>query len=117
MDEYLTVMVYSVTVIAFAFLAYIVSRLLRPEKLEKEKYTTYECGEEPITPAWYQYSLQYYMYAILFVIFDVEILFLYPWALQMKNTEIFVAGMIFLFIVFVGLVYEWSKGILEWQKT
>jgi NADH:ubiquinone oxidoreductase subunit 3 (subunit A) len=92
-----------------------ISKIIRPDKKEPEKYTTYECGETPFSIAWHQYNIQYYMYAILFVIFDVEILFLYPWALKTDNIGIFVAGVLFLFIVFVGLVYEWKKGALQWQ--
>jgi|Deesub1362B_J571_1020462.scaffolds.fasta_scaffold00517_24 NADH:ubiquinone oxidoreductase subunit 3 (subunit A) len=115
LEEYVTVAVFTGVVVVFSLIALVFSKLIRPSKSEPEKRTVYECGEKPFSDAWHQFSVQYYMYAILFVIFDVEILFLYPWAIKTQNTEIFAAGLLFLFIVFAGLVYEWRKGALEWQ--
>jgi|Deesub1362A_J573_1020465.scaffolds.fasta_scaffold00076_69 NADH:ubiquinone oxidoreductase subunit 3 (subunit A) len=115
LESYIPVLVFTLTVLGFSGIALLLSRVIRPENPEEEKYLTYECGEEPVGDAWYQYSVQYYMYAILFVIFDVEILFLYPWALSLKNMAIFLVGVVFLIIVFLGLAYEWKKRALEWQ--
>ncbi len=114
LQEYTTVMVFTGAVVVFSLLGLLVSRTLRPNRDEEEKRVVYECGEKPFGDAWHQFSIQYYMYAILFIIFDVEILFLYPWALRMANPEILAAGILFLFIVFLGLIYEWKKGVLEW---
>lgn len=107
--------VFAAVGIAFPVASLILSRLLRPIKPTPEKLSTYECGELPVGGAWHQYNVQYYMYAILLVIFDVEVLFLYPWAVVYLLPGAFAAGIIFLLIVFLGLVYEWKKGVLEWQ--
>ena len=114
-EEYMAVLVFVGVVVVFSFLGLLASRILRPSKEEREKRTVYECGEKPFVDAWHQFNVQYYMYAILFIIFDVEILFLYPWALKVSRIDIFAAGLIFLFVVFIGLVYEWKKGALKWQ--
>jgi len=117
-DNYIPVVIFAAVGLAFPAGALIFSRLVRPAvRPTPEKLSTYECGELPIGDAWHQYNVQYYMYAILLVIFDVEILFFYPWAVVYYDLGIGVltAGIIFLFIVFVGLLYEWRKGVLEWQ--
>lgn len=116
-EYYVPVIVFAAVGIAYPVTALIFSKLVRPAKPTPEKLSTYECGEVPIGSAWHQYNVQYYMYAILLVIFDVEVLFFYPWALVYYELGIGVltAGIIFLIIVFLGLVYEWKKGVLEWQ--
>jgi NADH-quinone oxidoreductase subunit A len=102
--------------------ALIVSRILRPSNPTREKTSTYECGEVPIGEAWVQFNVRYYLYALLFVIFDVEAVFLIPWAVSfrsMGSLELmylsFIEMMLFLFIFVVALIYAWRKGILKWQ--
>lgn len=94
------------------------ARLLAPRRFESLKGITYECGMLPIGQYWTQYHVRYYLFAILFVIFDVEAVFLFPWAAVLKTvgTPAFVEMMIFLAILLFGLAYAWRKGILEWER-
>jgi NADH-quinone oxidoreductase subunit A len=91
--------------------------LLRPSKPSPAKVEAYECGEPVIGKAQVQYNIRYYLAALLFVIFDVEVIFLLPWAVTF--TELgkagFAAVMIFILILFLGWAYAWRKGALEWQ--
>ena len=98
-------------------LALTASRLLRPKTGGPERYTTYESGIEPMGEAWVQFNIRYYMFALVFVIFDVETIFLYPWAVSFNQIGItaFIETIIFLFILIVGLIYAWRKGALEWS--
>ena len=79
--------------------------------------TTYESGMEPIGGAWIQFNIRYYMFALVFVIFDVETVFLYPWAVAFHSLGLlaFVEALIFIAMLVIGLVYAWRKGALEWS--
>lgn len=116
-DNYIPVVIFTLIGLAFPAVNLILSKIVRPSRPNPVKLSTYECGEIAIGDAWHQYNVQYYMYAILLVIFDVEVLFFYPWAVVYYNLGIAAlsAGVLFLLIVFIGLVYEWKKGVLEWQ--
>ncbi|HEY9876837.1 MAG TPA: photosynthetic/respiratory NAD(P)H-quinone oxidoreductase subunit C [Leptolyngbyaceae cyanobacterium] len=93
------------------------SRLFRPVSRGPARRTTYESGMEPIGGAWIQFNIRYYMFALVFVIFDVETVFLYPWAVAFNQLGLlaFVEALIFIAILVVGLVYAWRKGALEWS--
>lgn len=93
------------------------SRLLRPGRRGPERRTTYESGMKPIGGAWIQFNVRYYMFALVFVIFDVETVFLYPWAVAFNRLGLlaFVEALIFITILVVGLAYAWRKGALEWS--
>ena len=93
----------------------IVSRLIRPENPNPRKLSSYECGEEPIGVGWVRYHVRYYLYALVYIIFAVETVFLFPWAVVLKEIGLFgfVAMMIFLAILVVGFVYEWMQGALD----
>jgi len=93
------------------------SFLIHPRKTTEQKITTYECGVDTIGPTWVQFKTSYFMYALLFVIFDVETIYLYPWAVQFKNLGLFafIEMIVFLFILIVGLWYAWKEGALEWK--
>jgi NADH-quinone oxidoreductase subunit A len=95
----------------------ILAQFLRPRKPNKVKLETYECGVETVGDAWVQFKVQYYLYALVFLVFDIEMLFLFPWAVAMNQLPIFgiVVMITFIAILGVGLAYAWRKGALEWN--
>ena len=92
-------------------------RLLGPNKPDAAKLSPYECGFEAFENTRMKFDVRYYLVAILFIIFDLEIAFLFPWAIVLDDIGMFgfVAMMIFLLVLVVGFVYEWQKGALEWE--
>jgi len=97
--------------------ALVLSWLIRPKARSPERRTTYESGIEPIGGAWIQFNIRYYMFALVFVIFDVETVFLYPWAVAFSQLGLlaFIEALVFITILVIGLVYAWRKGALEWS--
>ncbi|GAB4217342.1 MAG: photosynthetic/respiratory NAD(P)H-quinone oxidoreductase subunit C [Synechococcales cyanobacterium] len=97
--------------------ALLASRILSPVKRQGLRSTTYESGIDPRGQAWIQFNIRYYMFALVFVVFDVETVFLYPWAVAFHRLGLlaFVEALIFIAILVVGLVYAWRKGALEWS--
>jgi len=99
----------------------ILSALLRPTIKDENKATTYECGEPPIGSSWVRFDMRFYTFALVFLILDVEVAFLYPWALIFKSLKsvpfIFLEVAVFIAILVVGLVYVWYKGDLDWVKS
>jgi len=93
------------------------SLLVAPRSENKVKLETYECGIETEGPSWLQFKVGYYLFAILFLIFDVETVFLFPWAVVMKKLGMvaFIEILVFLTILTLGLVYAWKKGALKWE--
>jgi len=106
--------------LVFGLGALIFSWFLRPYRPTDEKRTTYECGERPIGSAWVQFNTQYYVIALLYVVFAVGALFVAPWAAQYRaliaryGTFGFVEMLIFLAVLAIGLIYAWGKGVLRW---
>ena len=94
----------------------IISNLVRPTSQGGERRTTYESGIESFGTQNIQFNIRFYMFALIFVLFDVETLFLYPWAVNFNNLGLlaFIEALIFVFILLLGLVYAWRKGALEW---
>jgi NADH-quinone oxidoreductase subunit A len=92
--------------------------VLRPSRFSEEKLTTYECGENPQGSAWVQFNIRFYVFALIFIVFDVEAVFLLPWAVVFKSIGpiAFVEGLVFIAILVVGLAYVWRKGDLEWVR-
>jgi NADH:ubiquinone oxidoreductase subunit 3 (subunit A) len=90
--------------------------ILGPKKPNPIKQTTYECGIETVGDSWVQFKAQYYIFALVFLVFDVETVFLFPWAVRLGSLGMFavVEGFIFILILIAGLVYTWRKGMLEW---
>jgi NADH-quinone oxidoreductase subunit A len=88
-----------------------------PRKPNPTKYTTFECGMETIGNSRVQFNFRYYFFALLFVIFDVQVVFLYPWAVELKQLKLFglVEMLVFILIMMVGFVYAWRKGALKWK--
>lgn len=98
-------------------LAFLLGTLLGSRRPDAEKLAPYECGFEAFEDARMKFDVRYYLVAILFIIFDLEIAFLFPWAVALDaiGTAGFVAMMVFLFILVIGFIYEWKKGALEWE--
>lgn len=90
--------------------------ILRPKKANPIKQSTYECGIETVGDSWVQFKAQYYIFALVFLIFDVETVFLFPWAVKLGQLGLFAVmeGIVFILILMLGLVYTWRKGMLEW---
>jgi len=95
-----------------------IARILQARNPHPVKISTYECGELPEGESWIQFNIRFYVVALVFLIFEVEIIFLFPWALVFKDLGLFafVEMMIFVFILLVGLAYVWAKGDLDWDK-
>ncbi|MCS6833695.1 MAG: NADH-quinone oxidoreductase subunit A [Flammeovirgaceae bacterium] len=114
--------------IVFMLVALTVARLIRPHRPNEEKLTTYECGEDPVGNARGQFNIRFYIVALIFVLFEVEILFLFPWATVFSEKSLLeqtkgrwgwfslIEVIIFVFLLVVGLAYAWRKGFLEWIK-
>ena len=96
--------------------AIVTAGILGPKRPNPVKQTTYECGIETVGDSWVQFKAQYYIFALVFLIFDVETVFLFPWAVKLGHLGLFavIEGIIFIVILLAGLVYAWRKGMLEW---
>lgn len=106
-------------VVAFLFPAggVLTAWLLAPRRPDPNKEALYECGMETIGDAWVQFNVRYYLYALIFLIFDIEAIFLYPWAVQFRQLALFgfIEMFLFIAILLVGYVYAWRKRALEWR--
>jgi NADH-quinone oxidoreductase subunit A len=115
--NYLPILVFLLigAVMGVAFLA--IGFILGPRRPDAEKGSPYECGFEAFEDARMKFDVRYYLVAILFIIFDLEIVFLFPWAVALKQIGMagFIAMLVFLGVLVVGFVYEWKKGALEWE--
>ena len=102
---------------AVPVLALVANKLLSPSSRMGERELTYESGMEPIGGAWIQFNIRYYMFALVFVIFDVETVFLYPWAVALQRLGLlaFIEALVFISILVLALAYAWRKGALEWS--
>jgi len=115
-NSYLILSVFLLLSILLPVAALTVGRFLRPHNPTPEKLTTYESGVEPAGKTWVRFHVRYYMYALLFVIFDVEALFLLPWAVAFDQLGLFalIEAVVFVVLLFIGLIYAWKKKVLEW---
>jgi NADH-quinone oxidoreductase subunit A len=116
-NNYLVVVVFLLLGILLPMVALTAGKFLRPNKPTKEKQTTYESGIEPFHDSRVQFNVKYYMYALMFVIFDVETVFLYPWAVAYDKLGIFalIEMTIFIIMLLIGLIYAWKKKVLKWM--
>jgi NADH-quinone oxidoreductase subunit A len=121
--HFANVLIFFILAVVFVAGMLLLASLLRPSNPEPLKLTTYECGEPPIGNAWINFNIRFYLVALIFVIFDVEIAFIYPvtvvfrdWVLQGNGLFALAEILVFLGILFVGLIYVWAKGDLEWLK-
>ena len=117
LTQYLPVLIFLILALGIAIVPILLGFLLAPSKPDKEKYSQYECGFEPFEDAHIKFDVRYYLVAILFIIFDLEIAFLFPWAVVLDSVggEAIAAMVLFLSLLGVGFVYEWKKGALEWE--
>ncbi|WP_257348107.1 NADH-quinone oxidoreductase subunit A [Pseudalkalibacillus decolorationis] len=116
-NNYLVVLMFLLLGILLPMVALTAGKILRPNQPSKEKQTTYESGIEPFHQSWVQYNVRYYIFALLFVIFDVETVFLYPWAVAYEKLGIFalIEMGIFIVMLLIGLIYAWKKKVLKWM--
>jgi NADH-quinone oxidoreductase subunit A len=114
--SYLTVAIFGVAAMAMVGAMLGAGRLLRPNRPQPQKYINYESGVDPVGQGWSQSQIRYYIFALLFVMFDVEAVFIFPWAIRLEDYSIFglVEMAIFIIILALGLVYAWRKGVLRW---
>ena len=117
-QAYGTVLALVIAGIVLVALAFTLNRLVAPDKKYGAKLSTYECGIDPVGQGWSQTHIRYYLFAFLFVVFDVETLFIFPWAVVLGEApeQRFMLGvmLVFLFFVTLTLPYEWRKGVLKW---
>ncbi|MEK4201777.1 MULTISPECIES: NADH-quinone oxidoreductase subunit A [Cytobacillus] len=115
-NNYLIVLSFILIGVLLPLVALFFGKLLRPYQPNENKYTTYESGIDPFQDSRVQFTVRYYMFALLFVIFDVETVFLYPWAVAYEKLGIFalIEMLIFVFMLVIGLIYAWKKKVLKW---
>jgi NADH:ubiquinone oxidoreductase subunit 3 (subunit A) len=115
-NEWLYIGVFIIIGIIVPVVPLVFAALVAPKKPNPVKQATYECGIETVGDSWVQFKAQYYIFALVFLVFDVETVFLFPWALSLNQLPMFVVleGVLFIGILVAGLVYAWRKGMLEW---
>lgn len=117
LDNYVPIVIFLAIGALVGLVPIALSNLLAPSKPDTEKLSPYECGFEAFEDSRMKFDVRYYLVAILFIIFDLEIAFLFPWAIVLEDIGLFgfAAMMLFLGILVVGFIYEWMKGALEWE--
>jgi NADH-quinone oxidoreductase subunit A len=117
LDNYLPILVFIILGVLFGVGPIVAGFVLGPRRPDSEKLSPYECGFEAFEDSRMKFDVRYYLVAILFIIFDLEIAFLFPWAVVLKDIGMFgfVAMIVFLGILVIGFIYEWMKGALEWE--
>jgi NADH:ubiquinone oxidoreductase subunit 3 (subunit A) len=115
-EQWLYIGVFLILAPVFPALALVIPRVIAPRKPNSIKSQAYECGIETVGDTWVQFKVQYYVFALVFLIFDVETVFLFPWAVAFDFLPLFAVleGVLFILILVGGLVYAWRKGALEW---
>jgi NADH-quinone oxidoreductase subunit A len=115
-NEWAFIGVFMAVAWVFPSLPLVISWLFRPRKANAIKMQTYECGVETVGDTWVQFKVQYYIYGLVFLVFDVELIFLFPWALAYNQLNFFAfgAGLLFIFLLADALIYAWRKNALEW---
>jgi NADH-quinone oxidoreductase subunit A len=128
LSEFAEILVYIIAGVVFILLTFFLSRLVRPDRPNAEKLSTYESGEEPISSPWMQFNVRFYVVALIFLLFEVEIVFLFPWSTVFAKKE-FIAQtngawgwfsmiemLVFILVLALGLAYAWVNGFLDWVK-
>lgn len=116
-SNYVFIGIYFIAAVGFALFPIILARIVGPKKHNSLKNEPYECGLKMQGDPWIQFGVQYYIYALVFVIFDVEVLFIYPWAVSFKELGVlgFIEMLIFLAILFAGFIFAYKRRALEWE--
>ena len=117
LTRYFPILLYIFVTLLFGVLTLLLSYLVHPKYPETEKLSTYECGSEPFSDARMPFPVRYYIFAMLFVIFDIEVIFLYPWAVVFTKVGLIglIEMLVFIALFLVAYVYAWRKGALEWD--
>ena len=117
LKDYLSIILFLIIALGLSVAFIVINFVLLPKKSDPEKLSAYECGFEPFDDSRMEFDVRFYLVAILFIIFDLEIAFLFPWAISLGNIGLlgFCSMMVFLFILTVGFIYEWKKGALDWE--
>ncbi len=117
LKDYLSIILFLIVALGLSATFIVLNFFLSPKNPDPEKLSAYECGFEPFEDSRMEFDVRFYLVAILFIIFDLEIAFLFPWAISLGNIGLlgFCSMMIFLFILTVGFIYEWKKGALDWE--
>ena len=117
LKDYFSIIIFLIIALGLSCMFIILNFALSPRNPDPEKLSPYECGFEPFNDSRMEFDVRFYLVAILFIIFDLEIAFLFPWAISLGNIGLlgYLSMMIFLFILTVGFVYEWKKGALDWE--
>ncbi len=118
LTEFGKILIFILFAAIFVIITLFVAKIVRPNQPTHEKLKIYECGENPQGSPWVKFNIRFYVVALIFLIFDVEVVLLFPWALIYKNYGIygFLSGIIFLLLLILGMAYEWRKGDLEWAR-
>lgn len=118
LTEFGKILVFLIIAVVFVLIAIIGAKFIRPSRPTKEKLKTYECGEEAVGSPWIKFNIRFYVVALIFLIFDVEVVMLFPWAVTYKEYGFigFLVGFVFLVILGIGMAYEWVKGDLDWER-
>ncbi len=116
-DPYFSVLLLLVIAVVMSVAFVFLSQAIGPKKYDRVKYSVYECGVDPLTPSAVRVSVKFYLIALLFILFDLETAFLYPWAVLFRELGLFgfLEMAVFVVILLAGLFYAWKKGALEWQ--
>ena len=117
LKDYLSIIIFLFVALGLSIGFIVLNFLFSPKNPDPEKLSAYECGFEAFGDSRMEFDVRFYLVAILFIIFDLEIAFLFPWAISLGNIGLlgFVSMMIFLFILTIGFIYEWKKGALDWE--
>ena len=115
--DYLSIIIFLFVALALSFGFIFLNYIFSPKNPDPEKLSAYECGFEPFDDSRMEFDIRFYLVAILFIIFDLEIAFLFPWAISLGNIGVlgFWSMMLFLFVLTIGFIYEWKKGALDWD--
>ena len=117
LENYFPILMFVIIGVVVGVVAMLLGKLISPSRPDPEKNSPYECGFEAFEDARMKFDVRYYLVAILFILFDLEIAFLFPWAVVLREIGMFgfVAMLVFLAILVVGFIYEWKRGALEWE--